>query len=1370
MMLHCTLVAAPGSALAGEPIELAVEVPPDCAGVELQAAVSRRYGTGELSLQGAPVAAMTVGEAPLVSGAVLVDGFPASTHQARAGESEPPLILAVHSGPGAGTTVALRRGRFRIGRSGTEITLPDAELSREHAQLDVSDSVVTIADLNSANGTTVDGRKVRESAVTTDSLIRCGSSTMSVIVGGAVHAGVSDSRIESAGSDVTEPLVVGNAAPSSNRAALVLTAALPLVIGVGLALMTGMWMFLAFTAVSVVSVLVPLLSGRRQRRELKAAVATALLEDGRRRRRAAPSAADLYLHAAFGEAGPRPPSSGPAPVWLRLGLAEQTANLRLQAPDPGFRPPALGPVPLTLDPSAVVTTVRGPGSAVAGLVHSVLLQLAGYPLGRHTQVLIHGTPDALPLPSRFLPGVTLSGNGAATAARLIAGPGPGYDYGLLIILDRTDTPRGRPAPGPAAGTAGLSALATGHGWRVIDCSPEAGPTVGPCIVLGERTALLSAGSEEISFVPDLVPLPVFDRYCRRSGAAARARKASPAAIPSVCSLGDVLPLTAAGISRCWSRLRTPGLPVPVGAGSAGPLLVDLQADGPHFLVAGTTGSGKSQFLRTLVAGLAASYPPDRVNLLFVDFKGGSGLGPLSGLPHCVGMLTDLGTNEVERALVSLRAEVRRREQLFAAARVSDLPAYEALGSLAPVLPHLILVIDEFRMLVEEAPGALSELMRIATIGRSLGIHLIMATQRPQGALTADIRANVTSCVALRVQSEMESLDILNSKLAAGIPIASPGRAFLARGTEAPEEFQTAALTPASAQIPPRVTVRAVGDVLTSPPAEASSGAAAGAAHGAAAARTPAQAATTLVEVTSGLWAARGGRPPRHPVADPLPAPLPYPAGNSPASFPLRSGPRGASATEAGGEAGDGGTVRLGWVDLPDQQCVAELRWLPVKHGHLGLVGGAAGSGDTALALTVRQLLTGEKEFHLYILDAAGSFAAATASARVGAVAGLHELRRAARVLERVAEEVTGRLGSPALQESPPLVLVLSGWGSWVSAFRSCPLAWAEDLVQNIVRDGARAGITVVVSGEHELVTSRFFASLPNRVFFPAGSTEEGRLAWPRMPAVAVMPGRVVVFGAFVESPSPDGHVGQLFELPSPAEGRGNGVRCRPFRVDALPALVTVSEVLAGSVSARPGAGPPSPGPGSLCIGVGGDELLPFTIPLPGGCVVAALGGPASGKSSLLAALPGLNLSAGGWLAPGVGTDPEQYWSDAHARAVAGTLDREATALVDDIDLQSPETNARLLGLNSLGWTVIMTAGFSPALQQRVPLALNARSQGLAILLRPRSLRDGEQFGVRFEPEHSPPPGRAVVISDGRAAAVQLATVRADDGPGRAGVR
>ena len=260
---------------------------------------------------------------------------------------------------------------------------------------------------------------------------------------------------------------------------------------------------------------------------------------------------------------------------------------------------------------------------------------------------------------------------------------------------------------------------------------------------------------------------------------------------------------------------------PSARGVRGILRIDLKADGPHFLVAGTTGSGKSEFLRTLAAGLAASHPPDRVNLLFIDFKGGSGLGPLTGLPHCVGMLTDLGAAQVERTLVSLRAEVRRREELLARANAPDLAAYESSPAAGPPVPYLVIVVDEFRILVDEAPGALSELMRIAAIGRSLGIHLIMATQRPQGALNADIRANVTTCIALRVQSGPESFDIMGSGLAAAIPIARPGRAFLIRGAQAPEEFQTATLTPrTAARADGAVTVRTATDELTRPPAAA----------------------------------------------------------------------------------------------------------------------------------------------------------------------------------------------------------------------------------------------------------------------------------------------------------------------------------------------------------------------------------------------------------------------------------------------------------------------------------------------------------------------------------------------------------------------
>ena len=780
--------------------------------------------------------------------------------------------------------------------------------------------------------------------------------------------------------------------------------------------------------------------------------------------------------------------------------------------------------------------------------------------------------------------------------------------------------------------------------------------------------------------------------------------------------------------------------------------IDLKADGPHFLVAGTTGSGKSEFLRTLAAGLAASHPPDRVNLLFIDFKGGSGLGPLTGLPHCVGMLTDLGAADVERTLVSLRAEVRRREELLAGVGAPDLAAYESSPAAGPAVPYLVIVVDEFRILVDEAPGALSELMRIAAIGRSLGIHLVMATQRPQGALNADIRANVTTCIALRVQSGLESFDVMGSGLAAAIPIARPGRAFLIRGTQAPEEFQTATLTPGTgARTNGAVTVRTVADDLARTRMQAPAGLPAdGSArrqdHSGAGTLTPAQGAAPLIddfiENIVGLWRNLGGLPPRRPVADPLPALLAYPDSGR-ADGPGPAGPLwrpNAGAAQDSREPGHTSRdlVRLGQVDLPELQRVTELSWSPAEHGHLGLVSAGSGAGDAALALAVDQLLTGSVESHVYILDAAGAFSDASAAARVGALAGLHELRRAARVLQRIAEEVTSRVSVPAAGPRPRLVLVLSGWGAWVSAFRSGPLAWAEDLVHDIVRDGSRAGITVIVSGERELVTARFFAGLPNRIFFPAGSTEEGRLAWPRLPALEPVPGRVAVFGTFVPAPLATGHAAQLFE-PRITGGRcpmDGAVSTRPFRIDALPSLVTVDEVLARSGSPGPGQRIPLPAvmpagmpgaaqvpPASVLIGVSGDELRPHEVRLPAGGVLAVLGGPASGKSTLLAALPGMN-PAGVWLAPRAGTDPGHYWPEVHASAIAGTLDRTAIALADDADLLSHEANSSLAALNGLGWRVILAADLGPAFGQRVALAAVARGQGRAVLIGPRGLMDG----------------------------------------------
>ena len=241
------------------------------------------------------------------------------------------------------------------------------------------------------------------------------------------------------------------------------------------------------------------------------------------------------------------------------------------------------------------------------------------------------------------------------------------------------------------------------------------------------------------------------------------------------------------------------------------------------------------------------------------------------------------------------------------------------------------------------------------------------------------------------------------------------------------------------------------------------------------------------------------------------------------------------------------SVQLGWADQPDRQRIALLAWQPAGHGHLGLVGATgAGVGD-AMELAVRQLMDHDVESHVYILDAGSSFSGASARARVGAVAGLHELRRGVRILERIARELSLRLSRPHAETATPIVLALSGWGSWVSAFRAGPLMWAEDLVQDIVRDGARAGITVVVSGGRELVTARFFAAVPNRAYFPAGSSEESRLAWPRLPGVAQVRGRSVVFGAIVGGST---SVAQFYAPRADApelSGSGKPARATPFK-------------------------------------------------------------------------------------------------------------------------------------------------------------------------------------------------------------------------------
>jgi S-DNA-T family DNA segregation ATPase FtsK/SpoIIIE len=398
---------------------------------------------------------------------------------------------------------------------------------------------------------------------------------------------------------------------------------------------------------------------------------------------------------------------------------------------------------------------------------------------------------------------------------------------------------------------------------------------------------------------------------------------------------------------------------------------------------------------------------------------------------------------------------------------------------------------------------------------------------------------------------------------------------------------------------------------------------------------------------------------------------------------------------------------------------------------------------------------------LYVLDPDSSFAGLASHCRLGARAGLHELRRAVRILERLAREQSLRLGRPVADDDIPLVLVISGWGSWLSAFRAGPLAWAEDVLHDLVRDGSRAGITVIISGQRELVTSRFFAAVPSRVYFPTGSSDDSRIAWPKLPPTAPVVGRGVAAGAlsggrtavcqfYTEAVAEDANPG-VAHVQEPSLLR------RPFRVEPLPALVPAAQIHDAAATQIPKAlktGVPL-GQRILFIGVGGDELEPVSVLVPGGGVLAVLGGPSSGKSSFHRLLPRLNPEAGPWLAPEPDTEPGAFWTRILRQATTGGLERNSVALVDDADLLSQDVNRDLAELNTLGITVVMTAAYSPILAQRVPLALRARNLGCGILISPRTLMDGDLLGVRFEAEPDPP-------QNGRATAVQLGWVAPDE--------
>lgn len=285
-----------------------------------------------------------------------------------------------------------------------------------------------------------------------------------------------------------------------------------------------------------------------------------------------------------------------------------------------------------------------------------------------------------------------------------------------------------------------------------------------------------------------------------------------ASLPSLVRLPELLDveeLNAETVQHLW---RSPGMSAPVGLGEKGQLSLDIVKDGPHGLVGGTTGSGKSEFLRSFIAGLAARNSPEMLSFILIDFKGGAAFKAAERLPHTIGTISNLDEQLADRALRALEAEMERRQRLFAEAGedIDNLPAYLATNPAEP-LPRLLLVIDEFAMLAKDFPDVLASLVSVAAVGRTLGVHMILATQRPDGVVNDDILANTNLRVALRVQSREDSQNVIGVPSAASIDRSQMGRAYVKLGQDDITPVQTALVTgQAQDHIAEQVEVRDVG--------------------------------------------------------------------------------------------------------------------------------------------------------------------------------------------------------------------------------------------------------------------------------------------------------------------------------------------------------------------------------------------------------------------------------------------------------------------------------------------------------------------------------------------------------------------------------
>lgn len=757
---------------------------------------------------------------------------------------------------------------------------------------------------------------------------------------------------------------------------------------------------------------------------------------------------------------------------------------------------------------------------------------------------------------------------------------------------------------------------------------------------------------------------------------------------------DASGLTVAGLRNRWDHVLARGdgrgLSALIGVDGSGPVEIDLRRDGPHALVSGTTGSGKSEFLQTLICGLALAHPPERLNFLLVDYKGGAAFGRCASLPHTVGLVTNLDASEVHRTLISLNAELERRMRALRDVGHSDAVSAQLAGH---DLASLVIVIDEFAALTREVPGFVDGVVDIAQRGRSLGLHLVLATQRPRGVISDAVRANTNLRISLRTADSDDSIDVIGDDRASRIPVSLPGRAVIRVGTEPGPMVQTGFV---GQRVVPATTVTVEGFSIRQPIETH---------HG--------TLTSDIDVVVESALAAHGTRPaPRRPWCDPLRSHYPSVDRTQPAVVPL------------------------GIADRPECQDHVPVFVDVERSGNVAVI--AHHDGAMTVRLIARAAVgDGTVEpWWVYVIDGSGGLRDLVGWPGVGDVVAVDDTERLERLLRTVRAWVDRDRGAWADQgpgRRPRVVLAVDGVGSLVERCERRPRLLS--LLRDIAAEGRSAGVHLWLAASRRAdIPLDVVARCGTRIVGPqADPSDLDALGIPGGLLDVAPPGRVCIDGI---------HAAQLFDATTPT-----AVAATPVpQIGRMPVrfVIAATQLAAGTI----GVSDTDLGPATVDGAAGhfliaGSSLSGRSTALA--TVSHAIAGMAERHLVALVRRPGLIWAPNSVVACG----------DDDATSVVQRLGRRrqpAVVAVDDLTEWSLDTLGALLDLmrrDVEGLTVI-AAGDSGRLSRFDELHQRILSHRNGLLLQPRPERDGALFDLDC-PDFAvdAPPGRGLLVQRGR---------------------